>query len=213
MKKAIILILFITEVAFCCYARGKREPPPPSPPSPVNPLTPEQPRIYQTDVQIAYYIRIELTNGDSASVNAMLNSGCKFMAALGVAQTHAGANLTPSQINCVREDAQSRGYVGYDMTTNNPAGVMNLAFQALGVQMIASQVDVVTTLDRIVVEYDSTIIRGMTENDNTHFCEGDEDGNVVYNPYPGSVYREINRYYLIRIRGIPRGLQHSVIAP
>lgn len=143
-------------------------------------------------------------------MNAMLKSGCKFMSALGVAQTHARANLTPTQINTIRQTAQSGGYVGSDMTTNYPARVMNVAFQMLGVQMTAREVDHVTILDRIVVEYDSTIIRGTTENDNTHFCEGDEYGNIVYNPYPGSVYREINRYYLIRITGIPRGLQHSI---
>jgi hypothetical protein len=207
MRKFFAIVLLVV-AAFTLDARGKRDTtatatsatPTPAPPPPAAPRPPETERFYQADEQIGFEI-IQLVNGVEMPVNVMARSGCKFMAALGIAQTHAQKTLTAQQINSIRQSAQANGTVSDDMYTPRAAAVINMGFSALGSRLSATEVNRVTTLDRVVEVYSSTIIYGETILGNQHFCEGDHDGIIVYNPYPTSAYREIRGYILIRISG------------
>jgi hypothetical protein len=134
-------------------------------------------------------------------VNGMSKYGCKFMSALGIAQTYAQKNLTAHQINTIRENAQASGLVAADMSTSNAAAVINRGFSALGCRLNAVDLGKVETLSQVVTVYTTTIVSGVTENDNPHYCEGDHEGTVIYNPYPTAVYRMVQGYVLIRISG------------
>jgi hypothetical protein len=207
MRKFVVIVLLVV-AAFALDAKGKKDTTAtttsgttaPTPTPPAAPRPPETERYYQADDQIGFEI-IQIINGVEMSVNIMAKSGCKFMAALGVAQTHAQKTLTAQQINSIRQSAQASGIVSDDMYTPSAAAVINMGFAALGSRLSATEVIRVTTLDRVVQEYSSTIVYGETILGNQHFCEGDHDGTIIYNPYPTSVYREIRGYILIRISG------------
>lgn len=200
-----LVVILVLISASVCLARGRREPSTSTPtttPTPSPSPPPEQERLYQTDVSIGYQLT-ERIDGNDVVVNGMKKCGCKFMSALGIAQTHAGRNLSAAQINSIRETAQSQGIIGQDMTTDHPAPVINMAFAALGSRLNAKVLQRVITLDRVYYDFDSTIVLGITVNGNQHFCEGDGEGTVIYNPYPTATYREIIGYILIRIIGYP----------
>jgi len=197
MRKFFVIVLLVV-AAFTLDARGKRDTTTtatsatPAPAPPAAPRPPETERFYQADEQIGFEV-IQMVNGVEMPVNVM--------AALGIAQTHAQKTLTAQQINSIRQSAQANGTVSDDMYPPSAAAVINMGFSALGSRLSATEVNRVTAPDRVVEVYSSTIIYGEIIPGDLHFCEGDHDGIIVYDPYPTSAYREIRGYILIRISG------------
>jgi hypothetical protein len=164
IKNLVLVFMGLMVSVYPICARGGRERMPPTTPAGPSPIpsppattapsplpeTPPPQRYYQTSTEIQY------TYND---VNSMANSGCCFMACLGIAQTHAQRNLTATQINSLRNECYSASppQLGADFFVNDIGGVINRAFSALGVGLRAT---VIGRTDTYKQEYvcDSTLI-------------------------------------------------------
>jgi RHS repeat-associated protein len=147
-------------------------------------------RILQTDSTI------------NLNDNNMSNSGCRFRALQGIAETYIGTNLTADQINQAREDLLESGAIDDDMFVNNPSSVINDAFRRLGSFNTATHIgdqdeylNYITESERIT---DATILEYETST-GSHYTEGDENANEVFDPAPSVIDTDTNRYLRFRI--------------
>jgi hypothetical protein len=147
-------------------------------------------RYYQSDSQIAYSYDLDST---------MSNSGCCFMSCLGIAQTHAGKNLTADQINMIRNEAYGAGEMNSDFTVKNIPAVINRGFSKLGKSLSARVVSVSSTYQTTIC--DSTLIRGDLDGGGDHWVEGYSNGEIKWNPYETAIITTVTKIFYIKISG------------
>jgi hypothetical protein len=146
----------------------EQEPEPVAVPTPAVPTA----RILQTDPAIEVLL---------GTVNVMATQGCFFMSCLGVAQTATNTILTAQQVQTLVTTTQSAGAVEPNMSVNpgRAADVVNAAFQLLGSPQTAS----IVGGTGYAGPAEASLVGGVTVNNNPHWREGDQGGNVVWDPY------------------------------
>ncbi len=120
---------------------------------------------------------------DQAYGTDMNQSGCHFLAAMGVAHTAAGIQMETSTVNFIKELAQDLGFVTDNMSVNGSPNVVGVI--DLGLMMLESDMKVRQFSEGYRFEgANASIIFGSTIIDLTgegnHYHEGDGFGNPIW---------------------------------